>query len=90
MYVCGVTPYDATHLGHAATYLAFDVLNRAWRDSGHDVRYVQNVTDEKALLSYASAGAPGSPLSPGMAGEFYGSAVILPPRTVGLRIGYTF
>ncbi len=45
MYVCGVTPYDATHLGHAATYLAFDVLNRAWRDSGHDVRYVQNVTD---------------------------------------------
>lgn len=45
MYVCGITPYDATHLGHAATYLAFDVLCRVWRDSGHDVRYVQNVTD---------------------------------------------
>lgn len=45
MYVCGVTPYDATHLGHAATYVAFDVLNRAWRDAGHEVRYVQNVTD---------------------------------------------
>lgn len=45
MYVCGVTPYDATHLGHAATYIAFDVLNRLWRDLGHQVRYIQNVTD---------------------------------------------
>ena len=45
MYVCGITPYDATHLGHAATYVAFDLVNRVWRDSGHDVRYVQNVTD---------------------------------------------
>jgi L-cysteine:1D-myo-inositol 2-amino-2-deoxy-alpha-D-glucopyranoside ligase len=45
MYVCGITPYDATHLGHAATYVAFDVLNRVWRDAGLTVRYVQNVTD---------------------------------------------
>ncbi|MDP9443058.1 MAG: cysteine--1-D-myo-inosityl 2-amino-2-deoxy-alpha-D-glucopyranoside ligase [Actinomycetota bacterium] len=45
LYVCGITPYDATHLGHAATYLAFDLLVRAWRDAGHDVVYVQNVTD---------------------------------------------
>jgi L-cysteine:1D-myo-inositol 2-amino-2-deoxy-alpha-D-glucopyranoside ligase len=45
MYVCGITPYDATHLGHAATYVAFDLLNRAWRSAGHPVRYVQNVTD---------------------------------------------
>ena len=45
MYVCGITPYDATHLGHAATYLAFDLLNRSLRDSGRNVRYVQNVTD---------------------------------------------
>jgi len=45
MYVCGITPYDATHLGHAATYVAFDLLNRAWRSAGHAVRYVQNVTD---------------------------------------------
>jgi L-cysteine:1D-myo-inositol 2-amino-2-deoxy-alpha-D-glucopyranoside ligase len=45
MYVCGITPYDATHLGHAATYLAFDLINRVWRDAGHRVRYVQNVTD---------------------------------------------
>jgi L-cysteine:1D-myo-inositol 2-amino-2-deoxy-alpha-D-glucopyranoside ligase len=45
IYVCGITPYDATHLGHAATYAAFDVLCRAWRDSGRTVRYVQNITD---------------------------------------------
>ena len=37
MYVCGITPYDATHMGHAATYVAFDLLNRAWRDAGHEV-----------------------------------------------------
>jgi L-cysteine:1D-myo-inositol 2-amino-2-deoxy-alpha-D-glucopyranoside ligase len=45
MYVCGITPYDATHLGHANTYIAFDLLNRAWRNAGHEVTYVQNVTD---------------------------------------------
>jgi L-cysteine:1D-myo-inositol 2-amino-2-deoxy-alpha-D-glucopyranoside ligase len=45
LYVCGITPYDATHLGHAATYLAFDLVQRVWRDGGHAVRYVQNVTD---------------------------------------------
>ncbi|QCX27539.1 cysteine--1-D-myo-inosityl 2-amino-2-deoxy-alpha-D-glucopyranoside ligase [Nocardioides jishulii] len=45
LYVCGITPYDATHMGHAATYVAFDLLNRAWRNAGHDVTYVQNVTD---------------------------------------------
>ncbi|MCE5292427.1 MAG: cysteine--1-D-myo-inosityl 2-amino-2-deoxy-alpha-D-glucopyranoside ligase [Nocardiaceae bacterium] len=45
MYVCGITPYDATHLGHAATYVTFDVINRVLRDQGHQVHYVQNVTD---------------------------------------------
>src|SRR5699024_3718609 len=45
MYVCGITPYDATHLGHAATYVAFDIVNRVWRDAGREVHYVQNVTD---------------------------------------------
>jgi L-cysteine:1D-myo-inositol 2-amino-2-deoxy-alpha-D-glucopyranoside ligase len=45
MYVCGITPYDATHLGHAATYLTFDLIHRLWLDLGHQVRYVQNVTD---------------------------------------------
>jgi len=56
MYVCGITPYDATHLGHAATYVGFDLLNRAWRDAGRDVRYVQNVTDvDDPLLERAAA-----------------------------------
>lgn len=45
MYVCGITPYDATHLGHAFTYLTFDIVQRVWRDAGHQVHYVQNVTD---------------------------------------------
>ena len=45
MYVCGITPYDATHLGHAATYLAFDLVHRVWLDAGYEVRYIQNVTD---------------------------------------------
>ena len=55
MYVCGITPYDATHLGHAATYLAFDLVQRVWRDAGHDVHYVQNVTDvDDPLLERAA------------------------------------
>src|SRR6516165_2012772 len=45
LYACGITPYDATHMGHAATYVAWDLLVRAWLDSGHKVTYVQNVTD---------------------------------------------
>ena len=45
MYVCGITPYDATHLGHAATYLTFDLINRYLRMLGAEVRYVQNITD---------------------------------------------
>ena len=55
MYVCGITPYDATHLGHAATYLSFDLVQRAWLDAGHDVHYVQNVTDvDDPLLERAA------------------------------------
>ncbi|MHB0859040.1 MAG: cysteine--tRNA ligase [Anaerolineae bacterium] len=45
IYVCGITPYDTTHLGHAFTYLSFDVLIRYWEYLGYTVRYVQNVTD---------------------------------------------
>ena len=56
MYVCGITPYDATHIGHANTYVAFDLINRVWRDAGHQVRYVQNVTDiDDPLLERAVA-----------------------------------
>lgn len=45
MYVCGITPYDATHLGHANTYVAFDLLYRYWIAAGYRVTYTQNVTD---------------------------------------------
>ena len=56
LYVCGITPYDATHLGHAATYIAFDLMQRVWLDAGHQVHYVQNVTDiDDPLLERAVA-----------------------------------
>lgn len=45
LYVCGITPYDATHIGHAATYNAFDLVQRVWLDNKRQVHYVQNVTD---------------------------------------------
>src|ERR1700744_2239419 len=58
LYACGITPYDATHIGHAATYTAWDLLVRAWLDAASEtqtdgaqsqeryrVEYVQNVTD---------------------------------------------
>ena len=45
MYVCGITPYDAAHLGHAATYLTYDIIRRVLTDNGHGVVYTQNVTD---------------------------------------------
>ena len=45
IYVCGITPYDSTHLGHAATYLTYDLLIRRLEDLGHEVRMVRNVTD---------------------------------------------
>ncbi len=45
LYACGITPYDATHMGHAATFTAWDLLIRSWLDAGHEVVYVQNVTD---------------------------------------------
>ena len=55
LYACGITPYDATHIGHAATFIAWDLLVRAWRDAGHDVTYVQNVTDvDDPLLERAA------------------------------------
>lgn len=45
IYVCGITPYDSTHMGHAATYVNFDLLKRVWLDAGLSVQHVQNVTD---------------------------------------------
>jgi L-cysteine:1D-myo-inositol 2-amino-2-deoxy-alpha-D-glucopyranoside ligase len=55
IYVCGITPYDATHLGHAATMITFDLVQRMWRDAGRPVTYVQNVTDiDDPLLERAA------------------------------------
>ena len=55
MYTCGITPYDATHLGHAFTYLAFDTLARVWRDAGLEVRTAMNSTDvDDPLLERAA------------------------------------
>ena len=45
MYTCGITPYDATHVGHAATYVLYDVLQRRLRDIGHRTLCVRNITD---------------------------------------------
>src|SRR5881394_228079 len=45
MYVCGITPYDSTHLGHAATYITYDLLIRRLEELGHEVRMVRNITD---------------------------------------------
>lgn len=56
LYVCGITPYDATHLGHAFTYLTFDMVQRVWRDLGLQVSYTQNITDvDDPLLERATA-----------------------------------
>ena len=55
IYACGITPYDATHIGHAATFTAWDLLVRAWLDAGHPVTYIQNVTDvDDPLLERAA------------------------------------
>ena len=55
LYACGITPYDATHMGHAATYVAWDLLVRAWRNAGREVTYVQNITDvDDPLLERAT------------------------------------
>ena len=55
MYVCGITPYDATHLGHAATYLTFDLIHRYWLAMGANVNYIQNITDiDDPLLERAA------------------------------------
>ncbi len=98
LYVCGITPYDATHMGHAATYLAFDLLQRAWVDAGHEVRYVQNVTDvDDPLLERATAtGIDWRDLAAresALYGEDMAALAVLPPQvylgateTIGLVV----
>jgi L-cysteine:1D-myo-inositol 2-amino-2-deoxy-alpha-D-glucopyranoside ligase len=85
MYVCGITPYDATHIGHANTYVAFDLLNRVWRDRGLQVNHVQNVTDiDDPLLERAAAtGTDWAALAAEQTqlyGEDMAALNVLPPR----------
>ena len=85
MYVCGITPYDATHVGHANTYVVFDLLHRLWRDRGLDVNYVQNVTDvDDPLLERADAiGVPWQDLAEQETELFRSDMTalnVLPPR----------
>jgi L-cysteine:1D-myo-inositol 2-amino-2-deoxy-alpha-D-glucopyranoside ligase len=85
LYVCGITPYDATHIGHANTYLAFDTLQRAWLDAGLEVHYAQNITDvDDPLLERATAtGVPWQQLAEQQIGLFRGDMTalrILPPQ----------
>lgn len=67
IYVCGITPYDATHLGHAATYLSFDLISRYLLASGSEIRRTQNVTDiDDPLLERANRdGVPWKELAEG-------------------------
>src|SRR6187455_672433 len=85
MYVCGITPYDATHIGHANTYIAFDLLNRVWRDRGLEVNHVQNVTDidDPLLQRAAETGIEWSALAEQQTrlfSEDMAALNVLPPR----------
>lgn len=85
LYVCGITPYDATHLGHAATYLTFDLINRYLRATGAHVRFVQNITDiDDPLLERATRdGVDWRALAQSQIDLFRGDMVnlhILPPE----------
>ena len=55
IYTCGITPYDSTHLGHASTFLFYDLIHRRLVDLGHEVRLVRNITDvDDPLLAKAA------------------------------------
>ena len=85
IYVCGITPYDATHIGHANAYVAFDLLHRVWRDQGLEVNYVQNITDiDDPLLERAAATGMNWAALAEQQTELYGEDMaalnVLPPR----------
>lgn len=85
MYVCGITPYDATHLGHAATYLSFDLIQRYLLASGREVGFIENVTDiDDPLFERANRdGVDWSELGAGQVDLFrsdMASLRVLPPK----------
>jgi len=73
MYVCGVTPYDECHLGHAMSYIIFDVIRRYLRFRGYQVRYVQNVTDidDKIIERANQRGLPAAELAQQYTDSFF-------------------
>ncbi|MDR0944625.1 MAG: class I tRNA ligase family protein [Bifidobacteriaceae bacterium] len=85
LYVCGITPYDSTHIGHAATYLAFDLLLRAWRDAGLQTTFAECVTDvdDPLLERAAQTGEPWQHLANREIERFRGDMAalrVLPPN----------
>jgi L-cysteine:1D-myo-inositol 2-amino-2-deoxy-alpha-D-glucopyranoside ligase len=86
MYVCGITPYDSTHLGHAATFLTYDLLIRRLEDLGHEVRMVRNITDvdDSILPKARELGVPYLELAAAETARFQGDMAALdlrPPVT---------
>jgi L-cysteine:1D-myo-inositol 2-amino-2-deoxy-alpha-D-glucopyranoside ligase len=79
MYVCGITPYDSTHLGHAATYLTYDLLTRRLEDLGHEVRMVRNITDvdDSILPKARELGVPYLELAASEVARFQGDMAAL-------------
>jgi L-cysteine:1D-myo-inositol 2-amino-2-deoxy-alpha-D-glucopyranoside ligase len=82
MYVCGITPYDSTHLGHAATYLTYDVLIRRLEETGHEVRYVRNITDvdDSILPKARELGVPYLELAASEVARFHSDMAALEMR----------
>ena len=84
MYVCGITPYDSTHLGHANTYLTYDLLIRRLEDLGHTVTYVRNITDvdDSILPKARELGIDFLELAASETARFHRDMVVLNTRPV--------
>jgi L-cysteine:1D-myo-inositol 2-amino-2-deoxy-alpha-D-glucopyranoside ligase len=82
MYVCGITPYDSTHLGHAATFLTYDLLIRRLEELGHEVRMVRNITDvdDSILPKARELGVPYLELAAAETARFQGDMAALELR----------
>jgi len=82
MYVCGITPYDSTHLGHAATYINYDLLIRRLEELGHEVRMVRNITDvdDSILPKARELGVPYLELAAAETARFQGDMLALELR----------
>ncbi|MDW3219967.1 MAG: cysteine--tRNA ligase [Acidimicrobiales bacterium] len=84
IYVCGITPYDSTHLGHANTYVTYDLLIRRLEDLGHTVRLVRNITDvdDSILPKARELGVDFLELAAAETARFHGDMEALDTRPV--------